>query len=275
MIVPTHNSVVNLEACLKSLHVQSHPIDEIIVADNFSTDSTVKLAMGLGATVLAKSGKQGSASSSKNAGFSGSSGDYILFLDSDEVLEAKVIEECVEICEKEDVGMVKIPLRFVGKSLWGSSSAFWRNCHYAVCRRTIGNFPRFFRRRHLSTVAFNEELVWGEDLDLHTRMKALGVDEAYCKSYMIHYEPHSLRRIILKHFHYAKAIPAFSHEADNMIYPKLVKNTFLTIKEALTNPPNPPYILASCFLFLCCKAVAMGMGLGRRWLSRIHTRVAE
>jgi len=268
VIVPTYNSVVNLEACLRSLYTQNHPIHEIIVADNFSTDSTVDLAKHLGAIVLIKSGKPGNAGSSKNVGLLNSSGDYVLFLDSDEILEDRVVGECVELCEEKDIGMVKIPLRFVGKGFWSSTSAFWRNCHYAICRRTIGNFPRFFRRKCVSTVAFNENLVWGEDWQLYTRIKALGVGEAYCKSYMIHLEPLSLEEIILKHLYYARAIPAFSHNADNTIYFKLVKNTYLAFKEAITNPPNPPYLLAGCFLFLCFKALAMMIGLMRSWLAQ-------
>ena len=263
VVIPTYNSAVNLEACLRSLHIQNHPIHEIIVADNFSTDSTVDLAKHLGALVLIKSGKPRNAGSSKNVGLLKSSGDYILFLDSDEILENKVVGECVELCEKKDIGMVKIPLRFIGKSFWGSSSAFWRNCHYAICRRTIGNFPRFFRRQYVSAVAFNENLVWGEDWDLYTHMKTLGVDEAYCKSYMIHVEPSSLKEIILKHLYYARAIPTFSHNADNTIYFKLIKNTYLASKEAITNPPNPPHLLAGCFLFLCFKALATMIGLMR------------
>jgi glycosyltransferase involved in cell wall biosynthesis len=261
VIIPTYNSIANLEACLRSLNAQSYPVHEIIVADNFSTDSTVDLAKRWGTIVLPESGKPRNAGSAKNVGLLNSSGNYVLFLDSDEILEKRVVEECVELCEREDVGMVKIPLRFVGKDYWSSSSAFWRNCHYAISRQTIGNFPRFFERKHVSSGAFNENLVWGEDWELYMRMKALGVGEAYCKSYMIHLEPYSLEEIFLKHLHYAKAIPTFSYNADNRLYLKLIRNAYLAFREATKNPANPPHLLAGCFLFICFKALAMMIGL--------------
>ena len=267
VIIPTYNSVATLEACMRSLNVQGHHVHEIIVADNFSTDSTVDLARRWETIVLPESGRLGNAGSAKNAGLLNSCGDYVLFLDSDEILEKTVVEECVELCEREDVGMVKIPLRFVGKGYWSSSSALWRNCHYAISKRTVGNFPRFFERKHISSGAFNENLVWGEDWELYMRMKALDVGEAYCKSCMIHFEPSSLKKILLKHLHYARAIPTFSYSVDNRLYLKLIRNTYLAFREAMANPPNRPYLLSGCFLLVCFKVIAMMIGLVRSWLT--------
>lgn len=263
VIIPTHNSENTLRVCLGSVISQTYKMREIIVADNFSTDSTIEAAKQMGVIALPRSGKPGNVSSSKNFGLANSSGNYVLFLDSDEILEAKVIEECIELCEMKNYGMVKIPIRFVGKGFWSSSSAFWRNCHYNVGKRTIGNFPRFFKREYLTRITYNESLVWGEDWELYVRMKAEGADETYCKSHMLHLEPQSLREMMLKHIGYTKAIPTFSLNITNRIYLSLVKNAGMAFVEAIRNPPTPPYILAGSFVFICFKSIAMFLGFLR------------
>jgi glycosyltransferase involved in cell wall biosynthesis len=273
VIIPTHNSEKTLGSCLDSVRRQTYKRHEIIVADNYSTDSTVDLARKMGANVLDESGKPGNVSSSKNFGLMNSTGNYVLFLDSDEVLEARVLAECVELCEKENFRMVKIPLRFVGEGFWSSSSAFWRNCHYNVGKRTIGNFPRFFRREYLSKNMYNENLVWGEDWELYIRMKKAGADASYCKSCMIHLEPFSLKEMILKHISYTKAIPAFSLNVDRGIYRALLRNACLALSEALRKPPSPSYVLAGTLVFLCFKTFAITIGFVRIQFSSVDRQL--
>jgi len=260
VIIPTRNSAATLHDCLESTRIQTYQVYEVIVVDNSSTETTINIAERFGAKVLTNGIKPKNASSSRNSGLLNSSGDYVLFLDSDEMLEREVVEECVDICEREGAGMVKIPLRFVGKSFWGSSSAFWRNCHYAVGKQSADNFPRFFQRESIPPGAFNEELDWGEDLDLYMRIKALSVREAYSKSCMIHLEPSSLEEIILKQVRYAEVIPAFTRSTRNKVALNLVRNWSLSLKEAILNPPGPTSSVVGGLIFVCVKTIAVMIG---------------
>jgi hypothetical protein len=147
-----------------------------------------------------------------------------------------VVEECVSLCENAGVGMVKIPLRFVGRDFWSSSSAFWRDCHYNLSRRKSGNFPRFFKRRYLGEIAYDENLVWGEDLQLYLRLKENGIEEAYCRSFMFHLEPDSLKQMILKHMNYAKGMAHFQTEQTATYIstcPEMLSQPFLKLSGTL------------------------------------------
>jgi glycosyltransferase involved in cell wall biosynthesis len=267
VVITTYNSEATITDCLRSIANQTFEMIEVVVADNFSFDSTRALAQQEGAQVLTQSGKRGNVSSAKNFGLVNSNGEYVLFLDSDEVLERKVVEECVRLCQR-GVGMVKIPLRFVGRDIWSSSSAFWRNCHYNLSKRKSGNFPRFFRRKHLGQVAYDENLVWGEDLALYMRLKSSGIKEAYCKSFMLHLEPDSLKQMIIKHMNYAEGMTSFSKRIDRSTYLNLSRNALSALLEAFRTPPNPSYILATCLVFLFFKTQAMAVGLLRTRLAR-------
>ena len=268
VVIPTYNSEATITDSLRSIANQTYEMIEVVVADNFSFDSTMASAKQEGARVLTRSGKPGNVSSAKNFGLVNSNGEYVLFLDSDEVLTSKVVEECVSLCENAGVGMVKIPLRFVGRDFWSSSSAFWRDCHYNLSRRKSGNFPRFFKRRYLGEIAYDENLVWGEDLQLYLRLKENGIEEAYCRSFMFHLEPDSLKQMILKHMNYAKGMASFSDRTDSNVYLDLSRNAFSALFEAFRNPPNPAYILAGSLIFLCFKGYAMAIGLLRMRIVR-------
>ena len=268
VIVPTYNSSSTLEACIHSIKIQTYPNKEVIVADNFSGDSTAQISKNMGATVLLNCGRPRNPGSCRNQGLRKSAGQYILFLDSDETLSRLVIEECVELCRKDDFGMVKIPLVFVGKGVWGASSAYWRNCHYRISKHTIGNFPRFFKRECIPDTAYDEDLRWGEDLELYTRMRSKRVSEAYCTSIMLHQEPTGLKEMISKNIFYAGATATYERVVGSQVYPLLLSQAFLAFGEMLQNPPRSMTLLAGLFFFLSAKSIAMAVGsLRNRWLS--------
>jgi tetratricopeptide (TPR) repeat protein len=60
-------------------------VDEIIIVDTGSTDRTVEIARSFGATVLEREWT-GSFSEARNASFDAATGDWLLYLDADEVL---------------------------------------------------------------------------------------------------------------------------------------------------------------------------------------------
>ncbi|MEM2727704.1 MAG: glycosyltransferase family 2 protein, partial [Candidatus Bathyarchaeia archaeon] len=124
VIIPTHNSAKTLTACLKSIVAQSYPFIELVVVDGYSDDETVNLANLFGAKVISCRGTQAAA---RNAGITFSKGDYILFLDSDQQLSRRVIEECIYISLEHGVEAIKIPEKFIGTNFIGKCSALWKN----------------------------------------------------------------------------------------------------------------------------------------------------
>jgi glycosyltransferase involved in cell wall biosynthesis len=259
IVIPTHNSSDTLRVCLESVKNQNYPLREVIVADNFSEDETIDIAREFGTIIVERCGRPDNPASTRNVGALKSSSKYVLLLDSDEVLAEDAIRNCVKLCEKENLGMVKIPLIFVGINFWGKCSAYWKNCNYLVNKRIIGSIPRFFVKKIiLAAGLFNENLTIGEDWELYTRLRRNGVREAYCSSRMLHLEPPSLRKIMTKELYYSRFVDSHSRRFKEE-YMSIYENSFLSLKEALKGFGRlPQLVVGSLFLLsvkTCIRAV--------------------
>ena len=89
ILIPTLNSALVLEDCLKSVSDQSYPKNkvEVIVADGGSTDSTLELAKKYGANIVSNKLKTGEAG--KMAALKVSKGVFVVLIDSDNILPDK------------------------------------------------------------------------------------------------------------------------------------------------------------------------------------------
>jgi glycosyltransferase involved in cell wall biosynthesis len=87
IIVPTLNAQRTLRSTLESIARQSHPAGdiEILLVDGGSTDDTLQIAHEHGCTVLANEKVQ--QEFAKHIGLLQARGEYIMFVDSDEVLD--------------------------------------------------------------------------------------------------------------------------------------------------------------------------------------------
>lgn len=265
IIIPTYNSGNTLSECLKGIFSQNYPFCEVIIVDNFSNDATVAIAKEFEVKIIQQ---KCSPALARNIGITNSTGKHIVFIDSDQVLSPTVIEECVRKCEDEDVGMVRIPEVFIGKGFWGSCSAAWKNCYFVV-EKTYGNNkgimtgePRFFLKEHIVQVGMlDDSLVWGEDYDLYMRMRAMSVKESSCKSKLYHYEPASIKSILVKNLLYGKSMPTFVRQTQKQILSPMLKHALLTFRKVLKDFKKSPAIIAGCIILLYLKAYSMMIGL--------------
>lgn len=88
VVVLTHDDEKIIERCLKSLLW----CDEVIVIDDNSTDATVNNAEKLGAKVFDRK-LNGDFAEQRNFGLSKAKGDWVLFIDSDEVASEELARE--------------------------------------------------------------------------------------------------------------------------------------------------------------------------------------
>ncbi|MDH5754022.1 MAG: glycosyltransferase family 2 protein [Candidatus Bathyarchaeota archaeon] len=265
IIIPTYNSGETLAECLKSIHGQNYLFYEVIVVDNFSSDDTLKIAKEFGAKIIQQKCNPALA---RNIGIANSTGKYILFLDSDQVLSPSVVEECVRKCENEKVGMVRIPEVFTGESFWSFCSAVWKNYYeeverlYGSSRNIIHGEPRFFIKEQITRVGMlDTALFWGEDYDLYEKLKKANVKEAKCKSKIYHHELISIRKILIKNLRYGKSMPIFLQQTKKQVFSLMLRHALLTFREVFRNFKKSPGIIVGCAVLLCLKTYSRVIGL--------------
>ena len=265
VVIPTYKAGATIARCLSSIQNQSYPPFEIIIVDNFSDDTTTTIAK----TFRAKVTRQKSTPAlARNLGIANSAGKYVFFVDSDQILSRRVVEECVTKCEKENAGMVRVPELFIGEGFWGSCSAEWKNYYVKVEQRfgADGNIlsgdPRFFSKEVLVRVGmFNSSLLWGEDYDLYERLRKMNVKEAYCQSTVCHCEPASVEGIMTRNVRYGESMPTFMHHSKKQIFQRVMRHSLLTWGEILSELGENPGIVFGCTILLGIKASAMIAGL--------------
>lgn len=84
-VVPTYNRERYLKGALESIFAQTYRPLEIIVADDGSTDSTQALAAGYGDRIRVVQQTRSGPAATRNLGLIASRGEFVAFLDSDDL----------------------------------------------------------------------------------------------------------------------------------------------------------------------------------------------
>lgn len=100
VVIPAHNSAPTIARAVLSVCNQSHKVHEIIVVDDGSSDGTREVVDRLKkpATVLSQSNL--GAAAARNAGIRSASGDWISFLDADDVWYSDRLEQQFRLQER-------------------------------------------------------------------------------------------------------------------------------------------------------------------------------
>jgi glycosyltransferase involved in cell wall biosynthesis len=180
VIIPTFNSAQYLADAVESAFAQTYSAIECIVVDDGSTDRTQELLSELlklhpGLKTARKT--NGGCASARNMGLRESTGDFISFLDADDVFLPNKIERQIAFLEAHpDVGLVYSDSLFSTEKLrpvWMYTTEMPRDLELidAFCYRNWFT-PTFalVRRTVIDCVGeFDEELAGAEDWDYWIR----------------------------------------------------------------------------------------------------------
>ena len=150
VVISTYNRAKSLERTLQS--VESFA-DEIIVVDNQSPDETAAVAKKYNATVIRLPNNQ-MLNINKNAGIRKAKGEWILYLDDDEVIPNELKTEITRvIASSRSVGLDIVGYWIKRKNIifgkWIEHGIWWPDQQLRLFKKTHGIYPAKHVHEHL------------------------------------------------------------------------------------------------------------------------------
>ncbi|NAR80209.1 glycosyltransferase [Acinetobacter haemolyticus] len=109
VIVPVYNVEQYLDECLNSIRQQTYENLEIIVVEDCSTDNSLNTFIKHSEdprVKLIQHEKNSGLSAARNTGIDAAKGDYIMFVDSDDLVHLSLIELCVKYAIVNDADLI-------------------------------------------------------------------------------------------------------------------------------------------------------------------------
>lgn len=209
MIVPVYNSDLYLEKCLDSILAQTHTDLDIILIDDGSVDSSGSLCDAYAALdnrIRVFHTENCGPSAARNTGLNFACGDWITFVDSDDIVQPDLCHYLLSLAVKYNAGLVQCGAIWsdtkVSKKIFAPDHdrIFAKGVHEFdpdawFCFSNV-NWGKLYRSDIIRHIRFDPQYMIGEDLHFNFRALAtsccvvLGFEAKY------HYiqTPHSLFR---------------------------------------------------------------------------------
>lgn len=233
VVLPVYNVERYLAACLDSLRSQSLRDIEIICVDDGSTDRSpmlLEMAAATDSRISIITKPNGGLSSARNVGLAAATGDYVMFVDSDDFLHRRACETVVKTFAKTQAEIVTFgayihpsahATRWLTKTLSPRKKvfeAFEPDLLFKEAARPFvwrSAFTRMFLERE--GLGFDETVPFGEDQVFYFAAYPLSRRTALIPKRLYYYRasrPHSLmasrfedrREMLKEHQHIARVI---------------------------------------------------------------------
>ena len=270
VIVPTYNSALYLEGCLRSIKEQSYENIELIVVDNNSKDNTKEIAQKFTDNVYNHGPER---SAQRNFGVNKSKGAFLLIIDSDMVLSSEVVKACLLEMKKAKVKAVVIPEESFGEGFFSQCKRLERKYYVGVPWMEAA---RFFERTIFEEMnGYNEGNTGTEDYDLPQRIQNIHGEKAIGRvdEYIFHNEQRlSLIKTCRKKFYYAQKLEVYQSDPANKNHFNLQANPLNRYRLFFSRPglllKNPVLGLGMLFMKTCEYASGGAGYLKGRFLTR-------
>ena len=107
IIIPTYNQAEYLKEAIESVLNQTYKNIEIIIVDDGSTDNTLEVVASFDNKIVYIQQRNKGASSARNTGIKEASGEYVAFLDSDDMWIKNKLEKQIEFIKNDpEIGLL-------------------------------------------------------------------------------------------------------------------------------------------------------------------------
>ncbi len=111
VVIPTRNRPILVEAALRSVLLQTHTVDEVLLVDDGSTPECAAKLEALAASHsrvrVLRASISGGPAAARNLGLEQATGTHLLFLDDDDLIHPRLCEDGLEVlCQSEGVDAI-------------------------------------------------------------------------------------------------------------------------------------------------------------------------
>lgn len=222
IIIPTKNSEKYLDETLQNIRNQDFPKNEfeVIIADDYSSDLTLKIAEKYKCKVITSKGPPGR---QRNQGIKSAKGEIVVFIDSDAYPQKNWLSNAEEIFKKEQVDVLGGPtLTPKGDGLIADLFGLASSSRIATASMSARYNPKgkkiriadekdliscnlFVKKEVFSRHFFNETMFPNEENELLYRIKNSGKHLIYSPGIIVyHHRRNSFKAIVKQIFNYGR-----------------------------------------------------------------------
>ena len=195
IIIPLFNRENFISDAIQSVIHQSNPNWELIVIDDGSTDQSCNIVEEFikndsRIKLVKRNRDPKGANTCRNIGIQESTGDYLLFLDSDDILAPWAIENrWVEIEKKKEYDYYFFPAAYFTEGNKNDFHYYFPNqeddflYNFINLKNMLQTSSTIWKKKYIEGLMFDEKLPCWQDCDLHIR--ALIDSQNYSKSFEI------------------------------------------------------------------------------------------
>lgn len=155
IVIPNYNEDKYIRECLESVFSQTYNNYEVIVVDDGSTDNSLEIVKDFNVKIYHSNGLH--AGGARNLGIDNASGDYIVFLDSDDYFNNdKVLSELNDLINDEDIVFLDYLLNINGECT--EKKDLDEDMYERIARTSFLGAPtKCFKRSLLEGIRFPEK----------------------------------------------------------------------------------------------------------------------
>lgn len=202
IIIASYNQAQYLCDAIESALTQTIPC-EVICTDDGSTDDSLAIAKRYekdGLKVISQINK--GLASARNTGIMNATGDYILPLDADDILQGDAVEQILKVIEKTDADIVAPSFKCFGKQQDEVILMDNPTIKDFLVANRIGYFSAIRKSKLLEIGGYSPKMIWGyEDLHLWINLLHRGAKIVTMKDKLVLYrtKEHSMINVAQAH----------------------------------------------------------------------------
>lgn len=197
IIIPVYNSEKYLKRCLSSIINQTYKDIEIIIIDDGSTDSSNKICKEYALSdnrIKVININNSGVSNARNKGLDVANGEYIAFVDSDDVVDEKFIETMYNYCQEYNSKLCAVNVNYfyknkVKKPLHMKTGLIDKKQYYRSLVYNIKGFVcnKLYHKTLIKNVRFDSGISICEDLLFNVKVAASIKNAIVVNKYLYNY----------------------------------------------------------------------------------------